>query len=129
MIAKPQPPRRNHTLSRSFSFALSGLAFFFRTQRNARIELMLAAVACGLAGWLGIGLTQWAILILTIAMVLILEGINTAIEAAVDLACPDHHPLAKSAKDLAAAMVLIAAIAAAAVGVLILGPPLWRKWP
>jgi diacylglycerol kinase len=127
MIAKPDPPSQRHALARSFSFAWSGLAFFFRTQRNARIELLLGGVACGLAAWLGINSTQWAILILTIALVLILEGINTAIEAAVDLACPDRHPLAKAAKDLAAAMVLVAAIASVAVGVLILGPALVRK--
>ena len=58
---------------------------------------------------------------------LILEGLNTAIEAAVDLASPNLHPLAKTAKDVAAAMVLIAAIASVGVGLLILGPPLWRK--
>ena len=58
---------------------------------------------------------------------LILEGLNTAVEAAIDLASPQIHPLAKAAKDLAAGMVLIAAIASVAVGGLILGPPLWRK--
>jgi diacylglycerol kinase len=67
------------------------------------------------------------VLVLATALVLILEGINTAIEAAVDLAAPDRHPLAKAAKDLAAAMVLIAAIASAAVGFIILGPPLLQK--
>jgi diacylglycerol kinase len=64
----------------------------------------------------------------TIALVLILEGLNTAVEAAVDLSSPNFHPLAKAAKDLAAAMVLIASIASLAVGLLILGPPLWAKF-
>jgi diacylglycerol kinase (ATP) len=123
-----QPPLQPRTtLPRSFFFALRGLVFFFRTQRNARIELLLAVVACGMGTWLRIGSVKGAILILTIALVLILEGINTAIEAVVDLACPDRHPLAKAAKDLAAAMVLIAALASAAVGILILGPSLLHK--
>jgi diacylglycerol kinase len=123
-----QPPLKpGATLPRSFFFALRGLIFFFKTQRNARLELLLAILACAMGAWLGIGVVQWAILILTIALALILEGINTAIEAAVDLACPDRHPLAKAAKDLAAAMVLIAALASAAVGILILGPPLLHK--
>jgi len=67
-----------------------------------------------------------AIIAFTIALVLILEGLNTAVEAAVDLP-PNFHPLAKAAKDLAAAMVLIASLASLAVGLLILGPPLWNK--
>ena len=70
---------------------------------------------------------EWAILVFTIALVLILEGLNTSIEAVVDLASPEIHPLAKAAKDLAAAMVLIGAGASAVVGLLILGPALWVR--
>ena len=66
-------------------------------------------------------------LLLTIASVLILEGLNTALEAAVDLASPELHPLAKIAKDVTAGMVLIAAIASVGVGLIILGPPLWAR--
>lgn len=113
---------------RSFYFAFAGVAFLLRTQRNARIELVIGAAACGLAAWLRItDPTQWAVLVFTIALVLILEGLNTAIECAIDLASPGRHPLAKAAKDLAAGMVLIAAIASVLVGILILGPPLWRR--
>jgi len=60
-------------------------------------------------------------------MVFMAEFINTAIEAVVDLASPVHHPLAKVGKDVGAGAVLVAAIAAALVGLLILGPPLWAK--
>jgi diacylglycerol kinase len=70
---------------------------------------------------------EWAVLVFTMALVLILEGLNTAVEAAIDLASPGVHPLAKAAKDLAAGMVLIASIASIAVGVLVLGPGVWRK--
>jgi len=114
-------------LSRSFYFAFAGLAYLFRTQRNARIHAAAGFAACGVAAWLRIDAVGWALLVFTIALVLILEGLNTAIEAAIDLAMPRVHPLAKAAKDLAAGMVLIAAIASVAVGLLILGPPLWRK--
>ena len=112
---------------RSFYFAFAGLAFLFRTQRNARIHLLFGIAACALGAWLRISRVEWALLAFTIALVLILEGLNTAVEAAIDLASPEIHPLAKAAKDLAAGMVLIAAIASVAVGGLILGPPLWRK--
>jgi diacylglycerol kinase len=67
------------------------------------------------------------VLVLTIAMVFTAEFINTAIEAVVDLASPVHHPLAKTGKDVGAAAVLLAALAAALVGLLILGPPLWER--
>ena len=111
----------------SFGFAGSGLAYLVRTQRNARIEIFAGAAACALAAWLRIGRLEWAILAITIAMVLSLEGINTAIEAAVDLSTPQKNPLAKVCKDLAAGMVLLGAVASVAVGVLILGIPLWNR--
>ena len=114
-------------ITRSFHFAFVGLAYLFRTQRNARIEAAIGLVACALGAWLGISRVEWGLLTFTIALVLILEGLNTSIEAAVDLASPQLHPLAKAAKDLAAGMVLIASLASLVIGVLILGPPLWRK--
>lgn len=112
---------------RSFYYAFAGLWYLLRTQRNARIETAIGVIACGLAGWLRVDPVQWAILIFTIALVLILEGLNTSIEMAIDLACPERHPMAKAAKDLAAGMVLIAAFASVGVGLLILGPPLCRR--
>ena len=112
---------------RSFYFAFAGLGYLFRTQRNARIHAGIAVFAGGLGAWLRISRVEWAVVVFTVALVLILEGLNTAVEAAIDLASPQIHPLAKAAKDLAAGMVLIAAMASVAVGVLIFGPPLWHK--
>jgi diacylglycerol kinase len=70
---------------------------------------------------------DWAILILTTAVVFVAEFLNTAIEAVVDLASPEIHPLAKIGKDVGAAAVLVAALAAVLIGLLILGPPLWAR--
>lgn len=112
---------------RSFYYAFAGLGYLLYTQRNARVETVLGAFACGLAAWLRIDRSGWAILLFTIALVLILEGLNTSIEIAIDLACPQRHPNAKAAKDLAAGMVLIASLASVGIGLLILGPPLWQK--
>jgi diacylglycerol kinase len=126
-ISRDENSSRFRGLVRSFYFAFAGLWFLLRTQRNARIEVSIGVIVCVLAAWLRIPPAHWALLIFTIALVLILEGLNTSIEAAVDLASPRRHPLAKSAKDLAAGMVLIAAMASVAVGLLILGPPLWNK--
>jgi diacylglycerol kinase len=112
---------------RSFVFAFAGLAYLFRTQRNARIHAAFAVAVCLAAAWLRISAVGWAILVLTIAVVLILEGLNTAIETVVDLASPAYHDLAKTAKDVSAAMVLIGAMASVIVGLLILGPPMWHR--
>ena len=110
----------------SFRFAFAGLGHLLRTQRNARIELAIgaAAIAAGLV--LGLTPAEWAVLIVTICLVLILEGLNTSLELAVDLASPEIHPKAKAAKDLAAGMVLIAAIGSIAVGIALFGPRLIR---
>ncbi len=120
-------PRKRVGIVGAFGFAFAGLWFLVRTQRNARIEIAIGAAACGLGAWLGIGRAEWGVLVLTIALVLILEGLNTAIEAAVDLSTPQRHPLAKVCKDVSAGMVLIAAVASVVVGLLILGPPLWHR--
>lgn len=70
---------------------------------------------------------DWAVLLLTITMVWTAEFINTALEAVVDLASPQHHPLAKVGKDVGAAAVLITALTSILIGLLILGPPIWEK--
>ena len=98
-----------------------------RTQRNAWIHVVAATIVFVIALWLHVPPHGWALLILTIAMVFTAEFINTAIEAVVDLASPEKHPLAKVGKDVGAAAVLISAIAALLIGLLILGPPLWEK--
>jgi diacylglycerol kinase len=85
----------------------------------------LCVVAVGL--WLQLSWHDWAVLILAIMAVWMAEFMNTAIEAVVDMTMPDIHPLAKIAKDVAAAAVLVGAIGAALIGLLLLGPPLWHR--
>jgi diacylglycerol kinase len=80
-----------------------------------------------MAFWLCLPVRDWAVLLLTIALVWTAEFINSALEAVVDLASPQQHPLAKVGKDVGAAAVLIAALTSIFVGLLILGPPLWEK--
>lgn len=95
-----------------------------RTQKNAWIHSLASILVVILGFWLGLPASDWAVLVLVIAMVWAAEFLNTAIEAVVDLASPVKHPLAKVGKDVGAAAVLIAAGAAVLVGLLILGPPL-----
>ena len=111
----------------SFQHAYNGWWYVLRTQRNAWIHAVISTAVILLALWLRLPLFHWAMLFLTIALVWISEFINTALEAVVDLASPELHPLAKVGKDVGAAAVLLAAITSVLVGLLILGPPLLEK--
>lgn len=112
---------------RSFGYAFRGFWYVLRTQRNAWIDAVIATLVFFLSLWLRLDARDWALIVLTTAMVFTAEFLNTAIEAVVDLASPQKHPLAKVGKDVGAAAVLIAALAAVLVGLLILGPPLWAR--
>jgi diacylglycerol kinase (ATP) len=111
----------------AFGHAFRGWWYVIRTQRNAWIHAIVTTIVVLLAAWLRLPVRDWAVLMVTIALVWTAEFINTALEAVVDLASPRHHPLAKMGKDVGAAAVLIAALTSIFVGMLILGPPLWEK--
>lgn len=111
----------------AFQHAFRGWWHVLQTQHNAWIHSVVAALIVVLGLWLELAARDWAIIVLTIAMVFTAEFINTAIEAVVDLASPVQHPLAKVGKDVGAGAVLVAALAAALVGLFILGPPLWAR--
>lgn len=102
-----------------FGYAIQGIRYAVRTQRNIRVHLGITAVVVIGAAILSFPLWKWIVLVLTISMVLAAELINTAIEATIDLITPEFHPMAKIAKDVAAGAVLVCAIGAAAVGVLL----------
>jgi diacylglycerol kinase (ATP) len=112
----------------SFRYAFSGWWFVIRTQRNAWIHAVASVTVLLVASFLQLPIRDWAVLILTIAMVWTAEILNTAIEAVVDLSTPNHHPLARVGKDVGAAAVLIAAIAAVIIGLLIIGPRRYLKF-
>jgi diacylglycerol kinase len=104
------------------------VAYILRTQRNAKIELVVGIAAVALAAWLGISAVEWAVLVLAIAFVVGLEWINTSLELAVSLASPERHPSAKAAKDVAAASVLLGAVISVVVGLLLFVPRLIAKF-
>lgn len=108
----------------SFVCAVHGLVYTLRTQRNTRIELAAVAVVIAAGFWLHIGPTDWALLALTVGMILALEAVNSAVEALVDLVSPDHHELARVAKDCAAAAMLFAVLGSLGVALAIFGPRL-----
>lgn len=104
---------------RSFAYAIEGFVTAVKTERNIKVMLAagVAAVACGLA--IGLTAVEWCLIALCCGMVIFAELCNTAMEAIVDLATQELHPLAKRAKDIAAASVYTLSITAAIVGVIV----------
>lgn len=116
----------NHkfTLKQSFQFAFDGFRFALQTQRNLRIQLVVAIIVITLSTFLSMNNIEWAILFLLIALVIVAEILNTAIEKTIDLIVAEYNPLAKTVKDLSAAAVLFIALTAIGVGLLIYLPKL-----
>jgi diacylglycerol kinase (ATP) len=103
----------------SFRYALDGILHGFRAQRHMRFHFIVAVLAL-LAGVVyGLTRAELLVLLFSIALVLITEMFNTAVEAVVDLVTQSYHPLAKHAKDVAAGAVLVAALNAVVVGLIL----------
>ncbi|KMZ41592.1 MULTISPECIES: diacylglycerol kinase family protein [Bacillales] len=114
-------------LTRSFTYALQGISYTVRTQRNMQIHVAAAIVVLAAAWWLQIPRSDVLLVLFSIGLVFSLELVNTSIEAVVDLASPEWHVKAKIAKDVAAGAVLVAAILSFIIGVIIFGQPLLQK--
>lgn len=112
----------------SFNYALAGWLYMLRRQKNTRIMSLASIIIMALALWLGISRVEWAILIITITIVWLAEFLNAGIEAAIDIAAPDIHPMAQVGKDVASAAVLLGVVSSTLVGLLILAPPLLAKF-
>jgi diacylglycerol kinase len=107
---------------KSFGFAIEGVITFFKTQHNALIHIVAATVVIVLGFVLKANCNEWCWLIIAIAMVIITEMLNTAIEFLCDVVSPEIHPQIKKVKDVSAAAVLIASIAAVAIGLIVFLP-------
>jgi diacylglycerol kinase (ATP) len=112
-------PGRAPTLLDSFNYAFEGIIHVLRTQRNLRIHFAIAFAVLILALVVNVTKLELIALLISVAFVLIAEMLNTAIEAAIDIATTSFDPMAKLAKDIAAGAVLIAAANAIVVGYLV----------
>lgn len=110
-------------LWRSFGFAFAGVAYAWKSQPNFRLEVGIALLAIALGALLGVDL-RWVLLLC--GLVLAFELINTALEATINLLSPQFHPLAKIAKDCAAAAVLVVSLTAAVLGLWLFGEALTK---
>ena len=106
----------------SFSYPIKGLRYAYKNEQNLAVDVGIALLVVIFGFLFRINKYEWAILVLTIGLVISCELINTAIEAVVDLVTEEYHPLAKVAKDTSAAAVLVFALGAIVVGLIIFVP-------
>ena len=110
---------------RSFGFAWNGIKDCFLTQANFRIHLLLAVLAILLGILLHISKTEWLFVLLCIAIVLLAEMLNTAIEKLCDVVEKNFHPTIKLIKDISAGAVLVTALVSLITGIIIFLPKLF----
>lgn len=123
-MGSPATPGRPAKIRRidSFRFAIRGLTVLLRTQPNARIHAGITIAVLAAGCWLGISRSDWIAVILAAGSVWAAEALNTATEFLTDRVSPEWSSEAGRVKDVAAAAVLLAAIAAAITGCLVFGP-------
>jgi undecaprenol kinase/diacylglycerol kinase (ATP) len=111
----------------SLGYALAGWLFMLRRQKNTRIQAIASIAVMVVSLWLELDFVSLSIIILTITVNWMAEFLNAAVEAAINLASSELHPMAKVGKDVASAAVLLTSVAAVLIGLLLLGPPLLDK--
>ena len=115
--------KRKNNLVKSFGYAASGVVQA-GSERNFKVDVVAAIVVFAACALLQVPAWGWAVVAMCVGVQLAMETVNTAIEAIVDLASPDIHPLAKRAKDCAAGAALITACASVVVGLIVFVPAL-----
>ena len=123
-MQKISDAKEKHTfkaLRKSFKYALNGIFTALKICRNLKIHYLFALMAIVAGLYFDIDYVEFAVVLLTITLVVTLEMINTAIEKVVDLLTEKYHILALIAKDISAGAVLIASIIAFIIGALIFG--------
>ncbi|MCA1021421.1 diacylglycerol kinase [Halobacillus litoralis] len=107
-----------------FACAWKGIRLVWSSERNFRIHTAAAVLALTAGGILGLSTVEWAVLIVTIALVLTLEMVNSAVEKLLDHLHPSHHQAVGAVKDVSAGAVLTAAGGSVVVGIFLFGPKL-----
>ena len=95
---------------KSFSYAFKGIQVLFNTQANAQIHLLASSIIALWGYYLGLTKWEWCCIVICIAIVILAEAMNTALEFLTDLVSPEFDPLAGKVKDVAAGAVLLAVL-------------------
>jgi diacylglycerol kinase len=109
---------------KSFAYAFEGILDFIKYEPQAVIHAIATVLVVAAGFYFSINATEWIAVIVAIGLVIISEMMNTAIEKLTDMVSPEYNPRAKVVKDLAAGAVLIAALAAAMIGIVVFLPKL-----
>lgn len=113
-------------LFKSFGYALKGLSKTFREEQNLRIQAIASLLVVILGIYFNISRSEWLALILAIALVLVAETINSAVERITDVLKPRINSYVKEIKDIMAAAVLLSSIAALIIGLVIFLPYVYK---
>lgn len=108
--------------SRSFSYAVKGILFAVRNERNFQIEMLVGVFALVMMLFFPLSPLERSLVVLSVVLVLTLELANTALERVMDILKPRVHPYARVIKDVMAGAVLLASLAAIAIGIVIFLP-------
>lgn len=120
---------KNKNFKQSLKNALNGLKTAVLAERNMRTHLLFTGLALLAGFFLQLRRAEWLWILSAVFLVLICELLNTAIETIVDLIVGDQiHPLARDAKDIGAAIVIMSSLFAVIVGLIIFGPKLWNTF-
>ena len=115
-MKKDEHKLKNDNFIEDWYNAINGIVYTATTQRNFRIQLVLAVIVLALSLFYGLGTTEFLCLVFALFFVIFAEMVNTAIETVVDLFVDVYHPKAKIAKDVAAGAVVLSACNALIVG-------------
>ncbi len=119
--------RKNANRLRSVKFALAGLIYVLVREPSIQFASVVTVVVIAIGLWLHIPVYNWAFLTLALGLVWVTECLNTAVEAAINIAAPEPHPLAKVGKDVASTAALVSSIVFVIIVVLILLPSIIVK--
>jgi diacylglycerol kinase len=119
--------RKNAGRLRSVKFAIAGLIYVLVREQSIQFASVVTVVVIAVGLWLQVPVYNWVFLTLALGLVWVTECLNTAVEAAIDIAAPDPHPLAKVGKDVAATAALVSSIVFVIIVVLILLPSIIVK--
>ncbi|MFH1063255.1 MAG: diacylglycerol kinase [Candidatus Omnitrophota bacterium] len=103
----------------SFNYAIEGILYVLKTQRNMRFHFLAGIIMLLLGLYFNLTKPELILLLITISFVFLAEMLNTATELVIDLITDEFHPLARIIKDIAAGAVLVAAINSVCVGYLL----------
>lgn len=113
---------------RSFGYAFRGLGDILKTEHNARVHAVCTLIGLGISVWLNLDAIRFSMIMIAIALVWITEAFNTVLELVVDIVSPEYSKSAGRAKDISAAAVLVASVAALVIGVVCWGPAVLIKF-